>query len=383
MITVLQVIDTGGPGGAETIFLQTATMLDPRRFKTVSQVSRDGWLADQLRRKGTVPLIRNADGSFNFRYLWQMTRLVREMHVDVIVAHLFGSSVYATLVSLATGVPAIVILHGQSDINDIGRLASLKRRLVRSLPQRIVFVSEALRTQMSKALMLPQAKCVVVPNGVDVERFRPRDRGVLRDLLGLRADSILVGAVGNIRRPKGYEVLLHAAHTLHAQSSRYRFVVVGEASGSLYEDLLGLRSQLGLDDVFHFLGMRNDVAALLPDFDIFALSSHTEGFSIACVEAMACGVPVVCTRCGGPEEIVEHDCSGLLVPKSDPAALASAIHRVAMDESLASRLARHGLGRAKSRFTLSTMLASYERLLEETASDAKRPTREAKPELGS
>jgi glycosyltransferase involved in cell wall biosynthesis len=371
MITVLQVIDTGGPGGAETIFLHTATKLDPRRFRTISLVSRDGWLADQLRAQGDVPLIRDAAGSFKLRYLWHMTRLVREMQVDVIVAHLFGSAVYAGLASLATGVPAIAILHGQSDINDIGRLAMLKRLFVRRLPQRIVFVSDVLRARLSGALMLPRGKCVVIPNGVDVDRFRPRDRGTLRNSLGIPADSILVGAVGNIRRPKGYEVLLHAAHSLHAQSSRYHFVVVGEGSGSLYKDLLRLRSQLGLNDVFHFLGMRDDVAALLPAFDIFALSSHTEGFSIACVEAMACGVPVVGTRCGGPEEIVEHEISGLLVPANDSAALAGAIHRVAMDDGLAGQLARHGLVRAHSRFTLSTMLTSYEKLLQEAASKSR------------
>jgi glycosyltransferase involved in cell wall biosynthesis len=207
----------------------------------------------------------------------------------------------------------------------------------------------------------------VIPNGVDIDRFHPGNRRALRDEIGIPANSILVGAVGNIRRPKGYDILLHAAHALHARSSRYRFVVIGECSGSLHQDLLRLRSQLGLDRVFHFLGMREDVPTLLPSLDVFALSSHTEGFSIACVEAMACGVPVVATRCGGPDEIVEHESSGLLVPPNDPMALADAIHRVAMDEALGNRLASQGLARARSRFTLGTMLASYEALVRNAA----------------
>jgi glycosyltransferase involved in cell wall biosynthesis len=383
MITVLQVIDTGGPGGAETVFLQTATGLDPRRFRTISLVSRDGWLANQLRTQGATTLTRDADGSFKIRYLSYLIGLVREKQVDVIVAHLLGSSIYASLASLATGVPAIAILHGQSDINDIGRLAGLKRWLLRRLPRRIVFVSEALREQLSKALMIPSAKSAVIPNGVDIDRFQPGTGRALRDELGIPTYSILVGSVGNIRHPKGYEVFMRAAHSLHARSSRYRFVVVGEGSGSLYQDLLRLRSQLGLDDVFHFLGMRDDVPALLPGFDVFVLSSHTEGFSIACVEAMACGVPVVATRCGGPNEIVEDGISGLLVPPNDPMTLADSIHRAAMDKALANRLAQHGLERAHSHFTLGTMLASYETLIQGTAGRVRRIVSTSTTSLGS
>jgi glycosyltransferase involved in cell wall biosynthesis len=176
---------------------------------------------------------------------------------------------------------------------------------------------------------------------------------------------------------------MRAAHSLHARSSRYRFVVVGEGSGSLYQDLLRLRSQLGLDDVFHFLGMRDDVPALLPGFDVFVLSSHTEGFSIACVEAMACGVPVVATRCGGPNEIVEDGISGLLVPPNDPMTLADSIHRAAMDKALANRLAQHGLERAHSHFTLGTMLASYETLIQGTAGRVRRIVSTSTTSLGS
>lgn len=367
MINVLHVIDTGGPGGAETVFLHTATGLDPARFRAVCAVSRDGWLAEQLRARGHSPLIESASGSFNIRYLRRLVRIIRDQRIDVVAAHLYGSAIYGGLASLITGVPVIPILHGQSDIFNAGRFASLKRAIVRRLSQRLVFVSGKLQAELAAALNVPDEKCVIIPNGVDVGRFKRGRRDTLRNELGLPADAILVGAVGNIRVPKAYEVLLRAAHTLRSRSPRYRFVVVGEGSGALYQRLLQLRSELGLDEALSFLGLRTDVADLLPEFDVYALSSTTEGFSIACIEAMACGVPVVATRSGGPEEIIEQGRSGLLVPVNDSAALADSIHRIAMDPQLSDQLAEHGLARVHARFTLSAMLKSYATLFQQVA----------------
>ena len=120
--------------------------------------------------------------------------------------------------------------------------------------------------------------------------------------------------------------------------------------------------KLNLDQQVSFLGLRSDVAELLRSFDVYALSSTTEGFSIACIEAMAGGTPVVATRSGGPEDILEHEQSGLLVPTRDPAALADAIERVAMQPAFASTLVANAKERVSARYTLRAMIESYEKL---------------------
>jgi glycosyltransferase involved in cell wall biosynthesis len=102
------------------------------------------------------------------------------------------------------------------------------------------------------------------------------------------------------------------------------------------------------------------------NLDVFALSSKTEGFSIACIEAMACGVPVVSTRCGGPEQILDEQC-GILVPVGNPGELAEAIHRLTLDPTLRQSLAAAGLKRARAEFSLDRMLSRYEALLSELA----------------
>jgi glycosyltransferase involved in cell wall biosynthesis len=360
MINVLNIIDTGGPGGAETVFLHTSASLDSDRFHSTAVVSREGWLAGQLRQAGVEPEILPARGSFNIRYLLALLRLVRRRNIHVVLAHLYGSAIYASLVGMISRVPVVVILHGQTDVSRSSRLAAAKAWVVRKGARKVIFVSENLRRDLCDALPLGADQHLVIPNGVDTSAFAPRrDRGFRRSL-GIKDSDILVGAVGNIRAPKDYGTLLRAAAILCNANPNYRFLVCGEGSGSLYNELLALKTDLQLANNVSFLGLRNDVANVMNNLDVYVLSSTTEGFSIACVEAMACGVPVVATRSGGPQLIIEDNTSGLLVPVSDPQALAAAIRRVGENPTLAARLAEGGLQRVRSQYALPVMLRAYE-----------------------
>lgn len=367
MRTILHLIDTGGPGGAETVYLNLANGLGSVERRSLCVVSREGWLAQSLRARGVEPIILPAKGSFNVAYLRELLALVRREHVSLIVAHLYGSAIYGSLLGALSRTPVISIFHGQSDVSNDGRLAGMKRLIVRHGSDRLVFVSERLRCDLEKHLKFKRERSVVIANGVDASRFSPTSDSSLREELGIPANGLLIGAIGNIRAPKSYEIFLRAAAQLRASSDRYRFVIVGEGSGRLYEDLLELRRQLGLDDVVTLLGLRADVPTLLRNFDVYVSSSTTEGFSISCVEALASGVPVVATRSGGPEDIIEHGVSGLLVPTGDPSKLSDAIAQIASDESLAARFSEAGLARVQERFTLDVMLSSYQTLFDEVS----------------
>jgi glycosyltransferase involved in cell wall biosynthesis len=369
MITVMHVIDTGGPGGAETVFLEVSTRLDPSRFRSVCVVSREGWLTGSLRERGYEPLIVPSSGSVNFGYLRNLISIARAHGVDLIVAHLYGSAIYCSLAGMLARLPVVAVLHGQTDVSPSERMATLKRLAVRHGTDAVVFVSEQLRKALAPLLRMPRDRCAVIPNGVDAGRFAINADRTVREELGLAPRTVLVGAVGNIRRPKGYDVLLRAARILKDRHQDYRFVIVGEGHGSLLQELTQLRAELGLIEDVAFLGLRSDVARLLTSFDVYVLSSTTEGFSISCIEAMAAGRPVVATRSGGPDEIVEDGISGLLVPPGDADALAEAIDHLRSDQALASRLAVNGVERVRRMYTLGTMLTAYERLLESSVTN--------------
>ena len=365
MIRVLNLIDTGGPGGAETVFLHTSTRFNARDFLVLPVISRDGWLAEQVRAAGMVPFILPSKGSFNLRYLWRLWRLSREQHVDVVLANLYGSAIYACLLSLIAGLPVVVVLHGQTDIAARSRLAWLKAALVRRIARRVVFVSPRLRSDLQQLLPVTDQQALMIPNGVDLARFTRYPDASLRAALALPANALLIGAIGNIREPKDYATFLRAASLLRETDTRYHFVICGEGGNSLHQSLLSLRSELGLADSVYFLGLRSDVVSVLNNLDVYALSSTTEGFSIACIEAMACGVPVVSTRSGGPELILDDGLTGVLVPVRDPAALADGIRRVAEDPAFAYGLVSRALQTVQQRYALPVMLEAYQDCLRE------------------
>jgi glycosyltransferase involved in cell wall biosynthesis len=373
LINVLHVIDTAGPGGAETVLLQTATRLDPARFQPAAVIGGAGWLAEQLQESGLTAHIVPARGSFNVRYLAILLRLARQHRSDVIVAHLYGSSVYASLVGTLLSTPVVSVLHGQSDLSDAERFSSLKAGIVRRASRKVIFVSERLQDDLRPRLRLTAAQCAVIPNGVDTEGFRPgRDRS-LRAELGLSDDTALIGAIGNVRQPKAYNVLLRAARTLLDRSLRFHMVIAGDCANALGRHLQQLSRDLGTERNVTFLGLRPDVSRILNNLNVFVLSSETEGFSIACIEAMACGVPVVATRSGGPEQILEGE-AGLLVPTADPVALALAIAELLSSKELAAELSATAIKRVHERYSLTTMLSRYEALLEEVVATSPPTT---------
>jgi glycosyltransferase involved in cell wall biosynthesis len=186
----------------------------------------------------------------------------------------------------------------------------------------------------------------------------------LRREFGAGAGDILIGAVGNLRQPKDYPNFLQAAALLAGQSNRYRFVIVGSADEPLNSELRNLASTLGLMDKLIITGFRSDIPAVMNALDVYVLSSSAEGFSLTTVQAMASGVPVVATRCGGPEEIVEDGRTGYLVPPRTPAALAEAVRRVAESDTTRDEFASRGRERAVRDFSIASMIRGYETLYE-------------------
>jgi glycosyltransferase involved in cell wall biosynthesis len=366
---ILHLIDTGGPGGAETVFLETVTGLDPQRWRSVSVVPERDWLDAALRERGEAPLLVPTEGAFDVRYLYRLLRLVREHRISLIHAHLLTASVYGSMVARMAGIPVVCTFHGPADIEREGRRLTPKLRILDRRKNRVVFVSEALRHRFTRQHPLQLAGSAVVANGIDGGAFRPGRDPSFRDELGVGCDDILVGAVGNVRPSKDYFTFLGAAAALVRRSPRYRFVVAGDVRSPLLPDLLALRSDLGLDDKVVFSGFQTDAARIFRALDVYALSSRAEGFSLTTVQAMACGIPVVATRCGGPEEILRDGVTGHLVPTGNPGALADGIHEVAQNPERSRALAAAARGDAVRRFSVRAMISGYEGVYREALGD--------------
>ncbi len=360
MITILHVIDTWGPGGAETVCVELAAGLRNGRFRARTAVVREGWVHDALAARRLDPAVLELGrGPIDWRFLRGLIRECRRHRVHVIQSHLLTANLYSVLAGRLLGIPVVATFHGTVDVAPDDRWARLKLRIINAGAARLVFVSESLRAHFHGGDTVPGTRAVVVHNGVDPEAFRPAPNHALRSELGLPEGTVLVGALGNVRVSKGYDELLRVAARLRASHPALRFVVAGRSSPALMDRLLAQRAALGVEDRVHFLGFRDDPAAVLNGLDVYLSTSVSEGFSLTTVQAMAAALPVVATRSGGPEEIVTDAHDGLLVPVGDTAAIADALARLAADPALRTRLGQAGRATVLARFTLERMVSAY------------------------
>lgn len=362
--TVLHVIDTTGPGGAETVFIQLADRLREFGYRSVVVIRGKGWVYDELSRRGLQPHILQAKGSFNFRYLFGLLRIVKKEGVDIIQSHLLGSNIYCAMVGLLTGRPVLATFHGKVDVDPNERLRWLKLLLMNLGVSRFVTVSQRLMKEIASENLLDTSKTTVIYNGVDVDRYSKRNLGNLRQSLSLPADTVLIGSLGNVRPAKAYDILIKSAARVIPQFPTIHFVIAGDPKRSMMEELKNLASANGVAAHVHFLGYCEDSAQFLAELDIYLLCSNSEGFSISTIEAMATGLPMVLTRCGGPEEIATHDLNALMVKPGDPADIATALIALLSDESLRNRLAANATVRAREAFGIQRMLEAYDELIQ-------------------
>jgi glycosyltransferase involved in cell wall biosynthesis len=336
--------------------------LPQERYRSIVLIRGKGWVYEELCRRGVKPLLMDAKGSFNWRYLKGLTTLIRRERVDLIQSHLLGSNVYCSLAGLLTRKPVVATFHGAVDIGEDERLKRLKFGAINLGAHCVVAVSDSLREGIVNRTPLKAGKMRVIYNGIKTADFQRPHSDALRKQNGWAREDIIIGCLGNIRSAKGYDILLRAAALLKDKPATYRFVIAGQGKPGLYDDLLKLRAELGLEETVHFLGFNDDPAGFLSNLDLFLLSSTSEGFSIATIQAMAASLSVIVTRSGGPEEIVTHGENGWMVETGSPEAIAEAVEKLAADQELCAKLANKGKEHASRKFDIDTMLTAYGKL---------------------
>lgn len=230
----------------------------------------------------------------------------------------------------------------------------------------VICVSNAVKDVMVEC-GVPAEKLFTVHSGADPERFRgvEPDEG-FRNRLNIPRDHAVVGTIAALVGHKDYSNLLQAASSVLKRNRRVTFLALGE--GEMESDLRSLASELGLGNSFRFLGFMPDPLEYLVNFDVFVLASRKEGLGTSVLDAMNLSIPVVGTDAGGIPEMIRNEVNGLLVPREDHEALASAILRLADDRELRNILGKGGL-RTAEEFTVDSMVngttAIYRKLLHE------------------
>jgi glycosyltransferase involved in cell wall biosynthesis len=349
-------------GGAEQVLLTLMSGLDRQNWRTTLVHHPEVGMAplvDRATRYGVKirVLPRRTGRRFGrARQAAALAGLIRAERPDVFHANLAWplAGKYALLTAAASSVPAVVATVHSFDV-PITRRAALVQHAVGFGVDRYVAVCEFIAQHLRSRLNVPSSKLCTVPNGIPTAMFAS---GVCRP--DLRAELVgssnraIVLTPARLDPHKGHAVLLSAAAEL--PDATFAFAGDGPSRASLQDQAV----RLGVADRVRFLGYRDDVQDLLATCDLVVLPSLCEGFSLAIVEAMAAGKPIIATNSGGTPEIVRHGDNGLLVPAGEPSNLAAAIRALLADPARARELAEAARVQARREFSAGRMVERVE-----------------------
>jgi len=359
-IRVMHVVRTLATGGTESVVRRLLSGLDPDRFQQslCTLISAPGFQPPD-----TICLDRTA-GEPAF-LVPQLTRIFARERPDIVHSRNWATIESVIAAKLARVSVVVHSEHGR-DLNTMGR-QPWRRRVLRRVSyacaDRVFCVSQELKDYYSREIGLPSRSFEVIPNGVDVERYRPdqQARAERRAALGAGPGTTVVGTVSRLDPVKDHSTLLQAAEMALKSGVDLRLVIVGDGTqrAALEKELA---SKLNLSRRTLFAGEVRNVADWLNSFDVFVLPSLSEGMSNTLLEAMAVGVAPIATAVGGNPEVVEHGHSGLLVRPGDAKEICDHLVRLATADEWRRDLGGNARQRIVARFSIERMLEQYEEM---------------------
>lgn len=284
---------------------------------------------------------------------WKLSRAIKQLRPDVVHAHdPHGVAMSALALSMSTQ-PKRAPLVASRRVDFRLKKHALSRWKYDQV-DRFICASEAIR-QILIADGVAASRTVTVHEGIDLAHVAAAPSINLHEELWLPHGAPIVGNIGALVPHKGQRHLIEAAAQVVRQVPDARFVIAGE--GELRPSLEHQIRHLGLEKHVILAGFRPDVLSVLKAFDVFVMSSITEGLGTSLLDAMACGKPIVATTAGGIPEVVQDGRTGFLVPPRDHDAMAEAIVKLLKDPSLRQRMGDAGLSRVNATFSAERMVA--------------------------
>ncbi len=360
-------------GGAEISLTTLIRGLDRDRFDPVVALPVHGPLFERIAGLGVpvhiVPMEtrRRRHPVAFWRTQRGLSRWIRDVRADLVHVNSFWGPEFAVPAAKNANRPVVYHCRDLYDRLDPARAAAFRQC------DEIIAITQCVADALRAALAgLPVS---VVYNDVDFAALQtaPTDNA-MRAALGWE-EAFVIGIASRLSPDKGQMDFIRAAGILAQSHPEARFLVLGSPLFTHDDDYpAALRREidaLGLTNRVHFTGFVQDVAGLYKAMDVCALASRSEPFGLVVVEAMACGTPVVATRSGGPQEILEDGVTGLLVDVGDPEQMAEAFTRLLEDRSLLSAIASAAPAAVQARFSrqeAQRIGEIYARLLERHAS---------------
>lgn len=292
-----------------------------------------------------------------------LVRLLKNISPDVVCSHLFFSNTVFRILRMFVRYRVIVVEHNVY----VGK--KLWQRLTDCLLAiatfKIVAVSPRVLDHVSKTEWIPKRKLQVIQNGINVEQFRSvaasTGAAAVRQSLGFEATDKVIICVGQLIRQKNHALLIEAFAHFVGKHADHKLIVLGE--GILRSELQAQIDSLNMADRVKLLGVQKQPATFYAASDFFVLPSLFEGFALVCIEAMACGLPVIATRVAGPDVYIQEGENGYFT-NPDAKALAERMDMLASLDSEERNRLSHGARTTADQYDLAHTASAYTTLFE-------------------
>jgi glycosyltransferase involved in cell wall biosynthesis len=371
-LDILHIVPTLEVGGAEQLLVDRVPLLRERGYAiAVCALGPEGTLGPEFRLQGvpvyTCGMRRGRDAP---RGLFRLAHHLCALRPRIVHTHMIWSDLAAFLLSPVVRDARWLSSKHVEPSALVPHLRALDRLLTRRAT-RVVTVSAAVRQAYGPADVHSDRMRTVRHGAMDHGPAAGDMRAALRTEWKVPQHAVVIGTATRLARIKGVDVLLDAWRLLEREESEAYLVIAGDGP-----DAQALRARaLTLHDPnrVRFLGLRRDMHRVYHAFDVFVLGSRLEAISLAVLEAMASGLPVVATKTGGIPEVVVDGRTGLLVPPEHPSALARALREVIADRSRRIAMGSAGRARYEAAFTVNRELADWIAIYRELGVKPRKP----------
>jgi glycosyltransferase involved in cell wall biosynthesis len=370
-IHVAHVLGNLQPGGLQRRVLTLIRELPSYSHTVIFNAPDRGGLYDDY-----AAVCRMAHASYTrgsllggLQYLPRLTRMLRELSPDVVIAHLFGNHALVSLAGRLAGVPATYGVSANDPVHYAGSRWQpiVLSQLARPFCRGEIAVSESVGKVLRDDLRLPASRVHVIANGCAVEELAARAAAGRAAATGKRSERRLL-MVGWLHRAKDHGSMLRALAVLRARGVPVHLDIAGAASRQARRDQFeALAKSLGVSDSVTFLGHRDDIPELMGASDIVVHATHSEGFGLVLIEAFASHTPVIATDVPACREVLDGGRCGLLVSPGNPEALADAVEHLLTNEPHRRAIVEAASERVRSHYHARRMAADYAELIESAA----------------
>ncbi|HSW67184.1 MAG TPA: glycosyltransferase [Bacteroidales bacterium] len=322
-------------GGEQQLAYLLGAFLSDTEIQSHVLCRRKGAIAKYCEQKGIAYSTFDGRGSFNLSAALKLLRICNKSGKCLIHTHDSHAHSIAFIAATLFGNLSPVIVHRRVDFRAGAGFISRKKYNHRCIA-RYICVSNAIRDILLPSLSHPE-KAIVIPSGIDPERFaQTKNSSELRSKFGISPCAPLIGNIAALAPHKDHFTFLRTASILHQRNPEMRFVIVGH--GAMRKQLLKAIEEMMLQNILFLAGFKENIPAIIKEFDLFLMTSKTEGLGTTLLDAFAAGIPVVSTNAGGIGEIVEHGHTGLLAPVGNAESLARLVEEVMNNPDLKDRI---------------------------------------------